>query len=446
MERERTVSRGIPLARAGIAARLRAGLGARAGGAGTVAWREAWRVLWTSRLAIWAAGLLGLMWFGRAPGTNAYDPRGLTAPFSGLGDLLVSPAARWDSVWYLTIAHDGYGSASDHPQAAFYPLYPMLMRAGGWVVGSPLTAGVAISLACFLGALVLLHRLVELELGPQHARPTLLLVAFFPTALFFSAVYSESLFLLVTVGAFLAARRERWASAGALGALAALTRNSGVLLLVPLVVLFLYGPRAGGAPVLGRARWLPRYRLTPQLAWLAIAPLGLALYLGWSAIVLGDALAPFHAQELWMRHLRPLGAVSGGVEAAWDGLRELTRDGSASRYLAESGGNSLDAASQSVMLLGFLAFALVALVGVLRRLPLAYGAYAGVALLMTLSYPVDGQPLTSLPRYIAVLFPLQMWLALWAGRREGGVERAVGVSAVLLGLLAAQFARWGFVA
>ena len=70
----------------------------------------------------------------------------------------------------------------------------------------------------------------------------LLLVAFFPAALFFSAVYSESLFLLLSVGAVLAARQGRWAWAGALAALAALTRNSGVLLLVPLALLFLYLP------------------------------------------------------------------------------------------------------------------------------------------------------------------------------------------------------------
>lgn len=411
-----------------------------------IAWREAWGALWTSRLVVWAAGLLGLMWFGRAPGTGQFDTRGLTTPFSALGDLLVSPAARWDSAWYLTIAQDGYGDARSHAQAAFYPLYPLLMRAGGWVVGSPLVAGILVSLACFLGALVLLHRLAALELGEMYARPTVLLVAFFPSALFFSAVYSESLFLLVSVGAFLAARHERWAWAGALGALGALTRNSGVLLLLPLALLFLYGPRPGGAPVLHRARWLPRYRLTPQVLWLGLVPLGLALYLGWSVAALGDAFAPYHAQALWLRHFEPLGALTGGIDKAVDAVRELARGGATTPYLAEGGGNSLEPFSQALLLAGFLAFTLVALVGVLRRLPLAYGAYTAVALAMTLSYPVDDQPLISLPRYMLALFPLQMWLAVWTSRRDGRLERTLGVSAVLLGLLAAQFARWGFVA
>ena len=423
-----------------------------------LAWREAWGALWTSRLAVWAAGLLGVLWLGRVPGSGQYDPAGLTTPFSPFGDLLVAPAARWDSVWYLTIAERGYGTEQDHAQAAFYPLYPLLMRSVGWVVGSPLLAGILVSLGCFLVALVLLHRLTALELGLGDARATVLLVAFFPTALFFSAVYSEGLFLLVTVGAFLAARRGRWAWAGALGGLAALTRNSGVLLLVPLLVLFLYGPRAdraavaaalpggGGGRLAGLwARVRPRHALAPQLLWLALVPLGLALYLAWSAIALGDAFAPYHAQALWLRHFEPLGAATGGVRAAWLGLRQIVHGTPTPRYFTDNGGDPFEVAGQSLMLLGFLVFAVVALVGTLRRLPFAYGAYAAVALAMTLSYPLDAQPLMSLPRYMVVLFPLQMWLARWAGER-GGVERAVGVSAVLLGLFSAYFAHWGFVA
>lgn len=379
---------------------------------------------------MWAAGLLGILWLGRAAGTEQYDVRHLSAPFSPFGDLLVGPTARWDSVWYLTIAKDGYGSAHSHAQAAFYPLYPSLMRVLGWVVGSPLLAGILVSLACFLGALVLLHRLAALELGERDARGTVLLVAFFPTAFFFSAVYSESLFLLVSVGAFLAARRGRWAWAGALGGLAALTRNSGVLLLVPLVILFVQQERHGR-----RVRAL----------WLALVPLGLAVYLGYSAIALGDALAPYHAQALWLRHFEPLGALVGGVRAAWLGLRQLVHGSPTPRYFGENGGDPFQVGGDSLMLLGFLVFALLACAGALRRLPLAYGVYAAVALATTLSYPLDAQPLMSLPRYMLVLFPLHMWLARWTGERRG-VERAVGVSAVLLGLFAAYFAHWGFVA
>lgn len=450
MEREGTVSRGS------ASARLRALVQARRGAGDDgwrLAWREAWGALWTSRLVVWAAGLLGVLWLGRVPGTERFDPAQLTTPYGPFGDLLVAPAARWDAVWYLTIAHDGYGSPGDHPQAAFYPLYPLLMRIVGWLVGSPLLAGILISLVCLLAALVLLHRLATIELGARDARGTVLLVAFFPTALFLSAVYSESLFLLLSVGAFLAARQGRWAWAGALGALAALTRNSGVLLLVPLLLLFLYGPRADRAtvpaadPALAgrRVRWRPRHPLTPQALWLALVPAGLALYLGWCWLALDDPLAPFGAQQLWLRHFEPLGAATGGVEAAWLGLRQLVHGAPEPRYFTENGGDPFEVAGQSLMLLGFLVFALVALVGVLRRLPIAYGAYVAVALAIALSYPVDAQPLISLPRYLVVLFPLQMWLARWAGER-GGVERAVGVSAALLGLFAAAFAHWTFVA
>jgi len=449
MERERTVIHGSAHLRASAPARLRAGLAARVRDPEwRVAVREAWSAAWTSRLIAWGAGLLGILWLGRAAGTQVYDAQNLSRPYSWFGDLLVGPSARWDSVWYLRIAEHGYGSVASHPQAAFYPLYPLLMRVVGWVVGSPLLAGILISLACFLAALVLLHRLAAIELGARDARAALLLVAFFPTAFFFSAVYSESLFLLLSVGAFLGARQGRWAWAGLLGGLAALTRNSGVVLLLPLLLMFLYGPRADAEPApaaAGTARWRPRHRLTPQVLWLALVPLGLALYLAWSAIALGDALAPYHAQALWMRHFEPLGGLFRGARAAWLSLRQLVHGSRTPPYFTDSGGDPFHTAGDNLMLFGFVVFALVACAGALRRLPLAYGAYAAVALAMTLSYPIDWQPLISFPRYIAVLFPLQMWLARWSGER-GGSERAIGVCAVLLGLFAAYFAHWGFVA
>ncbi len=401
-------------------------------------------------MAVWAAGLLGVLWLGKAPGSEQYDPAGITRPFSPFADLLLAPAARWDAVWFLSIADDGYGDSADKAKAAFYPLYPLLAKVVGFVTGSTVTGALLVSLAAFFGALLLLRRLADLELGERDGRVTVLLVAFFPSAFFFSGIYSESLFLLLSVGALLAARKERWMWAAVAAALATLTRNSGAVLLVPLVLMYLYGPRGDGAddgPAAGRAWWRPRYAPGRELAWLLLVPAALAAYLGYIWIVLDDPFAPFSAQELWGRELVPLGAIWEGGRAAWLGLRQLVHGSTMPVYFDEAGGDSFVNAGQNLMLFGFLVFALVATVGALRRLPIAYGAYALVALVLTLSYPVSAQPLMSLPRFVLVLFPLQMWLAQWVGRRgDGGSERAIAICAVLLGLLTAQFARWGFVA
>src|SRR5262249_52977135 len=159
-------------------------------------------------------------------------------------------------------------------------------------------------------ALVLLDKLATIELGPRDARSTLVLVAFFPASFFFSAIYAESLFLLLSVATLLAARQGRWAWAGVAGGLAAVTRNSGVGLLLPVLRMFLYGPGAdaphappggaarGGPPSAGATRpwWRPRHRLTPQVLWLALIPAALAGYLAYSAVVFDDPFAPFSSQ------------------------------------------------------------------------------------------------------------------------------------------------------
>lgn len=208
--------------------------------------RIAWRCLWISRLVVLVSGTFAVLAIGRRPGTSGFDPARLTAPFGYFGNLLAAPFARWDSVWYLAIAQGGY----DHQRArtAFFPVYPMMMRGLGVVVGSDLIAGVLISLVAFAVALTLLYELTCLELDSERARVTVALVAFCPMAYFFSAVYSESLYLALSVACILAARRGRWATAGVLGAIAAASRNSGIMLVVPVVLLYLYGPREDRPP------------------------------------------------------------------------------------------------------------------------------------------------------------------------------------------------------
>lgn len=410
----------------------------------------AWQATWTSRLVVFCSGVLAVLGFGNAPASNQYDPAHLTAPFHYFENLLVAPFARWDSVWYLAIAQGGY----DHQAArsAFFPLYPLLMRGLGLIIGSDLVAGICISLVAFLVALVFLHRLVALELDGELARITVLLVAFCPMAYFFSAVYSESLFLALSVGCIWLARTGRWGWAGVLGGLAAAERASGITLVVPFVLLYLYGPRVDRAPAfpLASRPWLrrlqPRYAPARALAWVLLIPAGLGAYALALALLTGNGLAPFGATStIWFRHFAPLGGVWDGAVAAWDGLRQLLHGPPPPTFFKGYGGNALWGAGANLMLFGFLVLGVLALVGTFRRLPAAYGAWCLAAMALPLSYPVTSQPLQSLPRYEMVLFPLFMWAAWWVRRRQL-VTPAIATFAVLLGLFTAEFATWRFVA
>src|SRR5919106_4162654 len=407
---------------------------AEPGASGPEALRAAWSVFWSTRAAVLVVAIFAALSFGPAAGGLAernaarFDEPALT---HAVADPLLSPLARWDAAWYLRIADTGY--AGSHVRAAFFPLYPLLVRGLATPFGaSPaalLLASYAVALAAFLGALVLLHRLVSLELGRPLARPALLLLAVFPAAVFFGAPYSESLFLLLAVGAFYAARTGRWAWAGAAAAGAAATRSAGVLLLLPLAMLW----------------WSSRPRRGGNAAWLLLAPLGLAAYAAFLGLAEGDAWRFLDVQDAWSRELTvPLLGAWDGLGAAIDGARQLLSGQTEVVYFEEAAGDPYRIAAINLMLFGSLVFALVACVGCLRRLPKAYGAWVAASLVLPLTFPVEPQPLMSLPRFLAVLFPIFMWLAVVAEERRI-TPHVAAASAVGLGLFTAQFASWHWI-
>lgn len=367
--------------------------------------------------------------------------------------MLVSPFARWDSVWYLTVAQWGY--AHQQARMAFFPLYPLLMHVGGWFVGSELLAGVLISMAAFAVALTLFYRLAVMDFPAQVAQVAVMLLALSPVAYYFSAVYTESLFLALSLGCIYQARRGQWFTCGLLGGLAALSRNGGMVLIVPAGLLYLYGPRAAADVPLSRwagqargglRRLLPRYALRLDVLWLALIPLGLVVFLVYLGLHDHQALAPFDAEKLWYHKLTwPFGGIWQGMVAAWDGLRQIVHGPAPPVYFNKAGGNALQVAGQNLMLFGFVAAAVVACVCGRRRLPFAYTAYTIVALGVPLTDPVTPQPLASLPRYEVVVFPLFLWLADVVYRRRW-TPWAVAISAVGLGLFTAEFATWRWVA
>jgi hypothetical protein len=420
--------------------------------------RDCWRALWLSRLLVWVASVGTILSFGWGPLRGAFNPPGLTRGFGWLGDLLAAPAARWDASWYLVIAHYGYrpdfGSFTAS-RTAFFPLYPLGISGLSDLGLPPVLAGVLISVLALGLALYGIHRLTTLELAAARpdvgavARLAVLLSALAPMAFFFSAIYTESLYLALSVGLFWCARHGRWAGVGVLGALAAATRSTGVVLVLPALLLYLYGPREDRPPDSAHTHlpWRPRYRLRRDFLWLVLVPLGAGLYMAYLALSGGDALLPFHAQDVWDRHFAgPFVGVWDGLIAGFDGVRQLLSGQSHHIYFVPTQGSPMVAAGHNALLLGFLLLALPALVGVFRRLPVAYGVYVVIALALPLSTPVASQPLMSLPRFEVVLFPLTIWAALWLAPRRRLAIATLVVSALLMALFVAQFSTWHWVA
>jgi hypothetical protein len=398
-------------------------------GAQAADWRLSWSYFWRSRLLIWLVGATSFVAFGATSAVvKTFDPARLSLTLGKLGNVLAAPAVRWDSIWYLRIAHDGYSTSAE---ARFFPLYPLLMRVGSWFTGSAVIAGVLISLVSLFVGLELIRRLTELELGAASARATISLIAFGPLALFLSAVYSEALFLALSAGTFYAARRGRWAWVGVLGGLAATTRIAGFLMFGPALLLYYFGPRSDAPPMPVRSWWKPRYRARPDLLWLVLIPAAAAVVPTYMMLRgLGPA-ATLSAQEKYSDHaiVFPLVGAWQGMVGAWHQLMNF-----------QTGTYS----GQELFQFGALVAGCVALVGVFRRLPVAYGVYVALDFLLHLSTPTMSDSLLGFDRYASLRFPLFMWLGAWATER-GRMRPLLVFSVAMLMFFTFQFATWRWV-
>jgi hypothetical protein len=391
---------------------------------------------------VWASGILaGLAFSQSREAARAVNPRGLTSGLGPVWEVLAGPAARWDAAYYLTIATRGYGNLNStaNPRLAFFPLYPLLVKALG-VLMPVIVAGVLISITALAFALYGVHRLSMLESARgaapavrgrawDTARLAVLLIAFSPMAVFFSADYTESLFMALAVGAFLCARNGRWMWAATAGLLASATRSPGVLLLLPTLLLYLYGPREDSVPDRDpgdtlASRLMPRYKVRPDILWLALIPVGMLAFFAGLALVGGHALSPLTTQHTaWDRQ----GADPFVV--VWRAIKQT---------IVLHRGNE-------VIQLSFLLAAAIATIGVLRRLPLAYGLWMIAALIPPLADP-ENELLLSTSRFVAVLFPIAMWLALWLADHPRLRTPTLVVFAVSLVYVTGKFALWHFVA
>jgi hypothetical protein len=320
---------------------------------------------------------------------------------------------RSDAFWFEKVADEGYrkGDAS----AAFFPLYPVAMRALSWVFGgSTLAAGLVVSNGTFLGALVVLYGLTTMEFSRSMAQRTVVLMSIFPTAFFFMAPYAESPFLLCSVSAFWFARRDRWLLAAFAGALAALTRSIGIVLVPALAVEAFLQWRHAGKPLVPR--------LNAALA-VAVGPL---LYLSWWQLRFRDFTAPFDAQAYWGRTFDwPWMTVLHALRLAWD--TTATGGGGGGYWLTD------------VLVAGTVIGAVVVGARLLRP---SYLVFAAASLIVPLSYPYPGRPFVSLPRFAAVVFPAMWVIAKAVERRPVTWPLVVGSFAALYGVFVLLFVNW----
>lgn len=331
----------------------------------------------------------------------------------GVDNVLVDVfGSRWDTGFYVSIVEEGYQLENvELPSVAFFPLLPILMGAVAKLGIDPVIGGILISHLALLGASILFFRWAEREWDAAVAERSLWYLLIFPASFFGSAIYTESLFLLLAIGALERARSGHWVAAGILAAASSSARVHGVIVGLMLIVAWWEQRRA--AP-----------ESAPRAAVLAglLAPSGLVLFMAYLWRTFGNPLAFADAMSAWGRVPRP----------PFETAREV--------FATPPGGWIAALASGHVHLDNWIDFAMVMAFLVLGCVLLAESRWAeGLFVVVGLSVSFGSGLLMSQRRYVWALFPVFVLLGRWGARPW--VDRALTtVSLVLLATFTALFA------
>jgi hypothetical protein len=314
---------------------------------------------------------------------------------------------RADGGWYLLIAKDGYEKRpfdlTKESNWAFFPLYPLAVRAMAVFTGDYRLAAIALSNLFFFAALALLHKTV-MAFGYDNALAdrAIFYVAAFPASYFFSLPWTSALFLLLSVGAFLAAKRGVWSLAGVCAGLASATHYTGALLFPALLIFYWQCNRP--------------FKLRANVLWLLLAPTGLLIFMGYLYSITGNAFAFADAQAGW--------------KVRWGFFMLPLVTFIISPFELSAGWN--------FRLLNFAAAATALTCGFawIKRREWAWAFYIFISALIPLStVTLEGQM-----RYVAVVFPIFVMLAIWG--RSPLIDQII--RAVFLAVLTLMTAFFGF--
>jgi hypothetical protein len=342
-------------------------------------------------------------------------------------DLLDLPG-RWDTGWYLMIATEGYqynpSAAPDFQQnIAFFPAFPMSMRYLAVLFGrQPLWTGVGISIVSFYLALIYFLRLArDLLKDEEQSVTAVMLLATYPFAVFFSAAYTEGLFLLTLMGAVYHFHKNQLARAAMWGFVCGLTRPNGSLLSIVLALLAV-------APMWDAVKWRPI--VPPPPGWgvimrrlLAAGSPGFGM-LAFSAFIYRLTGNPFMwtmQNAAWGRTYRSLDSLVS------DRFGFIANNG----LYSYASTQTIDFFYSMTVLL-----ALAAVWPVYRRFGLPFAAF----ILITILPPMSAGGLLSMGRVTSVLFPVFLWLGAAVPARHRVAW--IGLFALLQGFVAVMFFTW----
>jgi hypothetical protein len=380
-------------------------------------WKKAipWAALWVIGPRILVGLMMAAAWYvdrpfllpvlQANPSLYGYSPLYTTLP----GEYLLGVWMRWDAVHYINLAIGGYFN-NITGDSVFYPLYFLLIRFFSQVFQADrvLVALVIATLSTFF-MLLFLYRIVDSIYGEPAARWSVVALAVYPTALLLQGPYTESLFLALTLAAFWSAYQARWVWAGALGALASLSRGPGM-----------YTPAA--------LAWTAYQQLSPLAAVWKKPPvrklLGMTLGLG---LPLAAGLG-FLAWKQWVG-FPPLEVVYRDY-THWVVSNPLT-----SLYLAVRAcftTPDITVVLEAVTALGFIVLSALLMIKPRWRRP-EWIIYTLLNLGVFLSrYSTTSSPLQSMGRYVLILFPVFILLGDWLSRSSRRVQFAYTVTSISL--------------
>ncbi|HYN90065.1 MAG TPA: mannosyltransferase family protein [Ardenticatenaceae bacterium] len=321
---------------------------------------------------------------------------------------------RWDAAWYATIVDTGYTNlprVDQQRDTAFFPVYPILVRLAKLVVDDTFVAGIIVSNVAFLLASIVFFRLVRSQYDAELAGRSLLLLSIYPFSFFFSAVYSESVFLLAVLCAFYFGERRRWGLAALSAAVAGATRIVGVVTVLGLLILYLEQVDFD---------WR---KLRPNILWLLLGFSGLASHVIYLARRFGEPLAFVVSQREWGYYGWDVSLLQETIRMTWSRQAIL-----AGRFPA-----------MDIIHLAFLVVTVVLALAAWRRPRIAYAVWATLTLLLSSSiWP-------SMGRFTSVVFPIYIVAALLL-KKGPWFQVALFLSTLFLALFTIMYTHWYWVA